>query len=149
MRWPNQLHPDLSTFHIWWTGIKLILRICENGTLIIPLGPWLCDPKKYINHDSYFNPITNTVIIRGNDDMWKIYHHVTTTFTTLQFRLNDMVSVFNYSLNDFSPCDYVVHDQFISVWRWSIFNSSIPDSPIMGLPIYDDVTVAFNTESLW
>jgi hypothetical protein len=45
MSWPCQLHPDLSTFHIWLTGIKLILRIRDDGSLCDPLGPSMCDPK--------------------------------------------------------------------------------------------------------
>jgi hypothetical protein len=149
MRWHIQLHTDLSTFYIWWTGIKLILQIRDDGTLIIPLGPWLCDPKLHLHHDSYIHHTNDTIIAQGNDDMRKVFQSFNTTFTQFQFCLLDLVSVFNYSLHNYSPCEYSVHDQYISVWCRSIFTSSLPAPLPFVLPRDNTISLAFQHEKLW
>jgi hypothetical protein len=149
MSWPCQLHPDLSTIPIWLTGIKLILRFRDDGSLCVPLGPWICDPKRYLNHDSYLHHSFQSVIVRGNSDFWKVYHLSDTTLNHYHYTLVDMISVFNFPLHHYSPCDYSVETSYITVWRRSIFNTSFPSSSGLVDPVCDSLSSCFQNSTSW
>jgi hypothetical protein len=128
----------------------LILRIRDDGSLCVPLGPWLCDPKKYLNHDSYIHQSFDQVIVRGNDDFWKVFRLFNTTMTHFHYQLVDMVSVFNFSLDNFSPSDYSAEEGYISVWRRSLFNTSFPTPLVNSNPLgYESIHSSFQDSLLW